>query len=180
MNFSAIKNYDIANGPGIRVSVFVSGCTHHCKNCFNPQTWNFKNGSLFTDDTMKDIITSLGNPYIRGLSILGGEPMEPINQYQVLEIIKRAKLEYRGKDIWLYSGFTYEEITEEILSYPHTEHTDEIMSLIDVLVDGPFKDELKNPSLKFRGSSNQRIIDMRRSRLACRPVLLDIKDRDKI
>ena len=152
-----IKNLDIANGPGLRVSLFVSGCTHHCKGCFNPESWNFNYGQPFTEATQEHLLELLENEHIRGLSLLGGEPFEPANQAALLPFLRKVRERFPKKDIWCYSGYDFEkdmltgnlgpwEITEEMLSY------------IDVLVDGEFKLELKNPNLRFRGSENQRVI----------------------
>lgn len=159
MNYATIKNLDIANGPGLRVSLFVSGCTHHCKGCFNPESWDFHYGKLFTEETEKEILKLLANEHIRGLSLLGGEPFEPENQKVLLSLLKKVKEQFPDKDIWCYTGYNFEldlltgnlgpwEITEEMLSY------------INVLVDGEFVLNLKNPNLRFRGSSNQRVIDV--------------------
>ena len=161
MNYGAIKETDIANGLGIRVSLFVSGCTHRCKNCFNPETWDFNFGTPFDGKTEERIINLLSPSYINGLSVLGGEPLEPQNQRALYPFLKKVKDIYPQKDIWLYSGYTFES---EILSgKAHCEVTDGIMELIDVLVDGEFVEELKNIRLKFRGSENQRIIDVQKS-----------------
>ncbi|MCD7975284.1 MAG: anaerobic ribonucleoside-triphosphate reductase activating protein [Phascolarctobacterium sp.] len=157
MNYAAIKKIDVANGPGVRVSLFVSGCTHHCKGCFNPETWDFKYGNNFTTEVEDEILEALKPDYIKGLSILGGEPFEPVNQKGLLPLLRRYKEQYPGKTIWCYTGYDFEkdiltgrlgpwEITEEMLSY------------IDILVDGEFVIEKKNPNLRFRGSENQLVI----------------------
>ncbi|MDE7106155.1 MAG: anaerobic ribonucleoside-triphosphate reductase activating protein [Anaeroplasmataceae bacterium] len=161
MNYATIKNYDIANGLGVRVSLFVSGCTHHCKNCFNAIAWDFNYGNVFTKEVEDDIIASLKQPMITGLSLLGGEPMEPQNQRGLYEFLKRVKKEVPDKDIWCYTGYTLE--TDLLEGKVHLEITDEILSMIDVLVDGKFVEELKDITLKFRGSSNQRVIDLKRT-----------------
>ena len=162
MYYGEIKNCDIANGIGVRVSLFVSGCTHHCKNCFNPQTWDFNFGKEFTDETENEIIKMLEPDYITGLTVLGGEPFEPSNQERLLPFLKRVKEKYPTKTIWIYSGYLFdEELLKE--SRARCEYTDEILSLTDVLVDGEFVEELKNITLLFRGSSNQRIIDVPKS-----------------
>ena len=158
MNYGEIKNCDIANGVGVRVSLFVSGCTHHCKNCFNSETWDFDYGKKFDDDVQDTIIKMLSPEYIAGLTILGGEPFEPSNQEALLPFIKRVKEKLPQKNIWMYSGYTYEELT--VSSRARCQHTDEILSLIDVLVDGRFVEEKKKITLKFRGSENQRVIDV--------------------
>lgn len=162
MNYANIKLHDIANGPGVRVSLFVSGCTHHCKNCFNSETWDFNYGQLFTEDTINKIIEALKPDYIKGLSLLGGEPFEYVNQRGLLPLVRKVKFLYPEKDIWCYTGYDYENdiLCDMIQKWPATK---ELLSMIDVLVDGKFIDELKDLKLRFRGSSNQRIIDVRQS-----------------
>ena len=162
MNYGEIKNYDIANGEGVRVSLFVSGCTHHCKNCFNPETWSFEYGKPFTKETEDYIIECLSPDYIDGLSLLGGEPFEPQNQQVLLPFLRRVKSELPDKTIWCYTGYLFDK---ELLSESRArcEFTDEMLSLIDVLVDGEFVQDLYDISLAFRGSSNQRIIDVQKS-----------------
>ena len=169
MNYATIKKFDIANGPGVRVSLFVSGCRHRCKNCFNPEAWDFNFGKDFNDKVIDDILKALEPEYIQGLSLLGGEPFEPENQSGILKLVKKVKETYRSKDIWCYSGFTFEELVECSCT------TTEILQLTDVLVDGKFVEELKDPSLLFRGSSNQQIIDVKMSLDKCKVVLLDGK-----
>ena len=159
MKYATIKKHDIANGPGVRVSIFVSGCNHHCKGCFNEEAWDFNYGSDFTNDTIEEIIEALKPSHINGLSILGGEPFELVNQQGLLPLLKKIKTLYPNKTIWAYSGFLYEELLK--MKY---EETKEILDLIDVLVDGKFVLELKDPMLYFRGSSNQRVIDMQLTR----------------
>ena len=162
MNYGVIKKNDIANGTGVRVSLFVSGCTHHCKGCFNPETWNFNYGRLYTHETEKEILEALSESYINGLTLLGGEPMEPDNQRVLVELVKKVKHLYPEKDIWCYTGYDYElELLQ--MSRAFCECTRELLSHIDVLVDGEFMEEKKDISLQFRGSSNQRIIDVRGS-----------------
>lgn len=162
MNYGEIKNYDIANGEGVRVSLFVSGCTHHCKNCFNPETWSFEYGKPFTKETEDYIIECLSPDYIDGLSLLGGEPFEPQNQEVLLPFLRRVKNELPNKNIWCYTGYLFDrELLSE--SRARCEFTDEMLSLIDVLVDGEFVQALHDISLAFRGSSNQRIIDVQKS-----------------
>jgi anaerobic ribonucleoside-triphosphate reductase activating protein len=162
MNYGSIKKTDISNGSGVRVSLFVSGCTHHCKGCFNPETWNFNYGRLFTEDTEAEIIEALANSYIKGLTLLGGEPLEPSNQRILLPFVKRIRELYPDKDIWCYTGYTFEqELLQE--SRARCECTDELLANLDVLVDGEFVEEWKDISLQFRGSSNQRIIDVKTS-----------------
>ncbi len=162
MNYGEIKKVDIANGEGVRVSLFVSGCTHHCKGCFNPETWNFNFGKPFTKDTQEEIIGYLNHSYIKGLSLLGGEPFEPENQKALLPFLKRVKALFPEKNIWCYSGYTFDgELLRE--SRARCEATDEMLSLIDILVDGEFIEEKRNLMLKFRGSENQRVIDVQKS-----------------
>ena len=163
MNYGEIKKVDIANGTGVRVSLFVSGCTHHCKGCFNPDTWNFNFGKEYTKETEDSIIEALTPDYIEGLSLLGGEPFEPQNQPTLVGLLKRIKSELPNKNIWCYSGYTYEELSGQKESRAFTENTLEMLNMIDVLVDGEFVESLKDISLKFRGSSNQRIIDVKES-----------------
>ena len=162
MNYGEIKNYDIANGEGVRVSLFVSGCTHHCKNCFNPETWSFEYGKPFTKETEDYIIECLSPDYIDGLSLLGGEPFEPQNQEVLLPFLRKVKNELPNKNIWCYTGYLFDrELLSE--SRARCEFTDEMLSLIDVIVDGEFVQALHDISLAFRGSSNQRIIDVQKS-----------------
>ena len=162
MNYGTIKKTDIANGLGVRVSLFVSGCTHHCEGCFNRETWDFKYGKPFTEETEQEIIEALSQEYISGLSLLGGEPMEPQNQRVLLPLIKKVRSLFPEKDIWCYTGYTYEtDLLED--SRAKCECTQEMLNNIDVLVDGEFVEELKDISLQFRGSSNQRIIDVKAS-----------------
>lgn len=150
MNYAEIKKVDIANGPGVRVSLFVSGCRNHCKGCFNPETWDFDYGRPFTRETEDEIIEALRPSWIQGLSILGGEPTEEENAAVLIPFLKRVRAALPEKDIWLYSGYTYETLQGE-----------EILTLVDVLVDGPFLLEQKDAGLAFRGSRNQRIIDLK-------------------
>lgn len=162
MNYGEIKYYDIANGPGVRTSLFVSGCTHHCKNCFNAQTWDFNFGAPFTEKEENEIVESLKPDYITGFTLLGGEPFEPQNQAGVLPLLKKIKASYPDKTIWIYTGYLFDkEIIGKMLdTVPETK---EILSLTDVIVDGRFVEELKSLSLKFKGSSNQRTIDVQAS-----------------
>lgn len=157
MKYANIKYNDIANGDGIRTSLFVSGCRHHCKGCFNKITWDFNYGKEFTQDTIDEILKSIESDYINGLSLLGGEPFEPENQLGLINLLRQYKNKFPNKTIWCWSGYLYEEIIDKNNKI-HTDVTDEMLSYIDVLVDGEFKEELKDISLKFRGSSNQRII----------------------
>jgi anaerobic ribonucleoside-triphosphate reductase activating protein len=160
MNFGQIFECDIANGEGCRTSLFVSGCTHHCRECFNPETWDFNFGQPYTSETEELIIESLKPEYIKGLSILGGEPMEPANQKEVRRLTERVKREIERADIWIYSGYMLEELLDPGNKRCHTEDTIPILRNTDVLVDGEFHAEEKNIMLRFRGSSNQRIIDV--------------------
>lgn len=162
MNYGEIKNFDIANGEGVRVSLFVSGCTHHCKNCFNKETWDFNYGKPFTEETEELLLRELEPDYIDGLSLLGGEPFEPQNQAVLLPFLRRVKERYPKKKIWCYTGYLYDrDLLGE--SRARCEYTDEMLGLIDILVDGEFVQELYSISLQFRGSSNQRIIDVPKS-----------------
>lgn len=170
MYYGTIKNCDIANGIGVRVSLFVSGCTNHCKNCFQPETWDFEYGQPFTRETEDRLLSMLEPSYINGLTLLGGEPFEPSNQRVLLPFLKRVRERLPEKTVWAFSGFTLEELRQEG-SHPHCEVTEEILSLLDVLVDGRFQEELKDISLRFRGSSNQRILDMRQTLAQGVPVL---------
>ena len=163
MNYGEIKKYDIANGIGVRTSLFVSGCRHHCKGCFNPETWSFEYGKAYTKETEDDIVSSLAPYYISGLTVLGGEPFEPENQATIVGLLKRVKEEYPDKNIWVYSGYLFEELIGKIPSRARCEVTDEMLSYIDILVDGEFVEAKKDISLHFRGSSNQRIIDVKKT-----------------
>ncbi len=163
MNYGEIKKYDIANGIGVRTSLFVSGCRHHCKGCFNPETWSFEYGKTYTKETEDDIVSSIAPYYISGLTVLGGEPFEPENQATIVGLLKRVKEEYPDKNIWIYSGYLFEELTGKIPSHARCEVTDEMLSYIDILVDGEFVEAKKDISLHFRGSSNQRIIDVKKT-----------------
>ena len=160
MYYGNLKGTDIANGEGVRVTLFVSGCTHHCKNCFNPETWDFCYGKPFTKEVEDEVIKLLEPDYIQGLTLLGGEPMEPKNQEALLPLVKRVREVYGNKkNIWCYTGYT---LDRDLLgeSRAKCEHTRELLENLDVLVDGPFIENLKNLTLKFRGSSNQRIINV--------------------
>jgi anaerobic ribonucleoside-triphosphate reductase activating protein len=168
MNYATIKTHDVANGTGIRVSLFVSGCTHKCKGCFNAEAWDFNYGQLYTPEVEDRVIKALEPSYIRGLSLLGGEPLEPQNQSCVLALLKRVKEIYPDKTVWCYSGYTLEN---DILSGGLGSDAREILEYIDVLVDGEFIESKKDLNLRFRGSSNQRLIDMRAT-LECGSVVL--------
>ena len=163
MYFGKIKNCDIANGEGVRVSLFVSGCTNHCEHCFQPQTWAFDYGEPFTPQTEQTILELLSPDYINGLTLLGGEPFEPENQRVLLPFVRRVRAAFPRKTVWCFTGFTYDELLTEG-SHPRCEATDELLSLLDVLVDGRYVEELKDISLRFRGSSNQRLIDLNATR----------------
>ena len=158
MNYATIKNCDIANGPGVRVSLFVSGCTHHCKGCFNEVAWDFDYGEPFTNETIQTILDMMKPGYIKGLTLLGGEPFEPQNQGPIVELLRQVKKTYPDKSIWAFSGYLFEKITSRTLG--DWAVTREFLSSLDVLVDGPFVEEKKNLALRFRGSENQRLIDV--------------------
>lgn len=173
MHYGNIKRRDIANGVGVRVTLFVSGCTHHCKNCFQPETWDFAFGQPFTAETEKELLAELDNSFVHGLTLLGGEPMEPENQRALLPFLRRVRAERPGKTVWAYSGYTWEELTGAVPSRCRCEVTDEVLSLLDVLVDGEFVEELHDITLRFRGSSNQRLIDVPATRKTGDIVLWD-------
>lgn len=177
MNYAEIKYNDIANGIGVRTSLFVSGCTHHCKECFNPMTWDFAYGKVFNKEVEDAIIESLKPAYISGLTMLGGEPMEPFNQEALLPFYKRVRSECPGKTIWIYSGYTWEQLNDPTFTRAYTPFTSEILSLADILVDGEFVLEKKSLGLRFRGSSNQRIIDVPATLAAGEIVLSEYSDR---
>lgn len=171
MNYALIRENDIANGPGVRTSLFVSGCRHHCKGCFNPETWNFSYGEEFTQNEIDKIIIATSPSYIEGLTLLGGEPFEPENQGALVELLKQFKEKLPNKSVWCYSGFSF---GNELLSKAQNnqENVKELLELIDVLVDGKFVEELKSSALLFRGSSNQNIIDVQESLNQNKLVLL--------
>ncbi len=171
MHYGAIKKRDIANGPGVRVSLFVSGCTHRCPGCFNADTWDFHYGEPFTPETEREILDLMSPDYIGGFSLLGGEPMEPQNQRALLPLLQKIKAQYPTKSIWCYSGYTLEELQGN--SRARCEITDEMLSLLDVLVDGEFVAAQKDIRLRFRGSANQRLIDLKKTRAAGHVVLWD-------
>lgn len=162
MYYADIKKYDVANGPGVRISLFVSGCTHKCKGCFNEAAWDFKYGNEFTNKEEEEIIEYLKNDFISGITILGGEPFEYVNQKGILPLLKRVREEFPSKNIWVFSGYLFDkDIVGKMLN--EFDVTEELLSYIDVIVDGKFELENKNLRLKFRGSSNQRIIDVKES-----------------
>jgi len=170
MNYATIKPFDVANGPGVRVSLFVSGCTHRCKGCFNEEAWDFNYGDEFTEKQEKEILEAMKPDYIKGFSLLGGEPFEPRNQVVLAPLLEKIKKEYPQKDIWCYSGYDFEK---DLLSGKLCDFTvtDRMLSQIDILVDGKFVEELKNLKLRFKGSENQRIIDVKKSREENRIIL---------
>ena len=170
MNYATIKNCDIANGPGVRVSLFVSGCSHRCPGCFNREAWDYDFGKPFTQQTIDQILAMLAPDYVKGLTLLGGEPFDPRNQAAVVELLRQVKVKYPGKSIWAFSGYLFDR---DILSgrLGDWEITKEYLSYLDVLVDGPFVEAKKNLSLRFRGSENQRLINVPAS-LAAGEVIL--------
>ena len=171
MNFATIKKRDIADGPGVRVSLFVSGCTHRCEGCFNEIAWDFDYGAPFTDAVQDELLEALAPDYVQGLTLLGGEPFEPENQRALLPFLKRVREVYPQKNIWCYSGYTLEQLQGE--SRARCEVTDEMLAQLDVLVDGRFVLAKKNIRLRFRGSENQRLIDMNKTRETGEIVLWD-------
>ena len=173
MNYATIKKCDVANGPGIRVSLFVSGCNHHCKGCFNSVAWDFNYANKIDENAMKDIFDELDKDYVEGLSLLGGEPLEHVNQQGLLPLVKKVKEKYPNKTIWCYTGFDFEK---DVIGRKCNEYdeTIELVNNIDVIVDGKFEIEKKNPSLKFRGSENQRLIDVKKSIQENKVVLADV------
>lgn len=162
MNYAAIKPFDVANGPGVRVSLFVSGCTHRCKGCFNEEAWDFNYGEEFTAENLDKIIQAMKPEYIKGFSLLGGEPFEPRNQMVLCDVLEKIKETYPNKTVWCYTGYTYEKdlLTGRLCD---KNITDKMLKNIDILVDGKFIQEKKNLKLRFKGSENQRIIDLRKS-----------------
>lgn len=160
MNYAGIKYCDIANGTGCRTVLFVSGCRNACKGCFQPQTWDFGYGEPFDEKVQKEVLDSLAPDYITGITLLGGEPFEPENQKELVPFMRKVVAQYSNKNVWAFTGYIYDK---DLLAggRRHTEDTDELLSMIDVLVDGPFVEELKDITLKFRGSSNQRVLDLR-------------------
>ena len=171
MYYGNIKNFDIADGEGVRVTLFVSGCTNRCEGCFQPQTWDFTYGQPFTAETEDQLLEMLAPGYISGLTLLGGEPFEPENQRDLLPFVKRVKERYPDKNIWCFTGFTLDRL-QDPADPKRCEVTDELLSLIDVLVDGPFVLAKKNLTLRFRGSENQRLIDLNATREKGEVVLL--------
>lgn len=172
MNYGTIKKYDIANGPGVRVSLFVSGCTHHCPGCFNQETWDFNYGKPFDSDVINEILEALQPAYIHGFSLLGGEPFEYKNQLGVLPLLKEIKSRFPNKDIWCYTGYDFEQDILGDMAKKWAE-TYEMLSYIDILVDGEFVEAKKDLALRFRGSSNQRIINVPESLKEDKVILWD-------
>lgn len=174
MHYGEIKKCDIANGEGVRVSLFVSGCTHHCPGCFNQETWDFCYGKEYTEDTEKELLKALEPGYINGLTLLGGEPFEPQNQEVLVSLLRKVRERYPEKNVWCYTGYLYDK---DLLgeSRARCEYTDEMLSMIDILVDGRFVESLKDITLVFRGSSNQRVIDLKKSREEGKVVLWEQK-----
>lgn len=182
MNFAAIKRSDIANGEGVRVTLFVSGCRNRCPGCFQPQTWDFSYGEPFTETTWEEIFDLFRkNPVLAGLTLLGGEPMEPENQRALLPFLRRFRAEFPDKTVWCFTGNLYEDLLGITNGHPekHLDITEELLSLVDVLVDGPFVEAKARLGLRFRGSSNQRVIDMRKTRTAGHVVIWDGCREDK-
>ena len=171
MNYCNIKKCDIANGVGVRTVLFVSGCTNHCEECFQPETWDFEYGKVFDADVEKELIESVQPAYINGITLLGGEPFEPANQRELVKFLRKFRQECPGKTVWCFTGFVYDKELLVDGSYPRCEVTDEMLSMIDVLVDGRYVKALRNISLRFRGSENQRIIDLNTTRDAGEIVL---------
>lgn len=162
MNYGEIKYFDIANGAGVRISLFVSGCRHRCKECFNQEAWKFIFGKAFTSDVADDIMLHLDDQFVDGLSVLGGEPLEPENQIELVKFLHQVKTAYPKKDIWMWTGFVFEDLLAGT-TRANTEYLDELLGYVDVLVDGPFVVDKKDITLRFRGSSNQRILDLPKS-----------------
>ncbi len=175
MNYADIKNYDTANGLGIRVSLFVSGCTHKCEGCFNQEAWDFSFGKKYTKETQDEIISYCNKDYIKGLSLLGGEPFELANQEEVKNLVLRFKKEFPNKDVWAYSGYLFDkDMVKDGKVY--SDHITKILENIDILVDGEFVIKKKNLSLKFRGSENQRIIDVKKSLATGKTICIPDED----
>jgi anaerobic ribonucleoside-triphosphate reductase activating protein len=162
MRYNKIRKMDVSNGPGIRVSIFLQGCEFHCKNCFNPETWSFKSGKEFTNETINKILELSDKETVSGLSILGGEPMHPKNIEGTIELAKKFKEKFPKKTIWVWSGFLYDDILKR---------NPEIFDYIDVMVDGQYVDELHDPTLRWKGSSNQRVIDIKKTQKSGKIVL---------
>lgn len=179
MNYAKIRKCDVANGPGVRVSLFVSGCNHHCKNCFNREAWDFNYGEKFTEKQEEQIIEDLKPDYITGLSLLGGEPFEQTNQEGLAPLVEKVKQTYPDKKIWCYTGFTFDkQILGQMIGEEDRSTTKQMLKNIDYIVDGRFVEELKDPKLQFRGSSNQRIIDVKKSLAENEIILWDGLNKD--
>lgn len=174
MNYCLLRNCDVANGPGMRVTLFVSGCTNHCPGCFQPETWDFDYGEPFTEETQAHILELLGAEYISGLTLLGGDPFEPSNQRALLPLLRAVKARYPKKTVWAYTGFLLDAELQTDGSHPRCEVTDELLTYLDVLVDGRFVEAKKDVRLKFKGSANQRIIDVPKTLAAGQVVLAEI------
>jgi anaerobic ribonucleoside-triphosphate reductase activating protein len=179
MNYGQVYYNDVANGIGCRTAFFVSGCTHHCKGCFNEMTWDFSYGEPYTKEVEDDIVESLKPDHIAGLTILGGEPMEIVNQKEIRPLLERIKKEVPKATIWIYSGYLWEELTDPENKRCHGEDTDAILSMTDILVDGEFMLDKKNLMLRFRGSSNQRVIDVKKTLESGEIVLSKYNDKDE-
>ncbi|MDO4491573.1 MAG: anaerobic ribonucleoside-triphosphate reductase activating protein [Lachnospiraceae bacterium] len=179
MYYGMIKNKDVANGKGVRVTLFVSGCRNHCKGCFQPETWDFEYGQPFTQETEEEILSMLSPGYIDGLTLLGGDPFEPENQRVLLPFIKKVKEHFPEKNIWAFTGYLYETLLGGE-AHPCSEETEEMLALMDVLVDGPFVEEQRNLALRFRGSENQRLIDLNATRKTGEIQLIPDRKRDTI
>ena len=180
MNYAQVFTCDIANGPGCRTSIFVSGCTHHCKGCFNEIAWDFQYGKSFDQNIQDELIRISAASYIDGFTFLGGEPMEVANQKALRPFLERIRTELPGKNIWIYSGYTYEELTDPHNTRCHSEDTDAILAMTDVLVDGRFELDKKDITLRFRGSSNQRVIDVPETRKNGHIVLSKYGEKEKL
>ena len=163
MHYGSIKKCDIANGTGVRVSLFVSGCTNQCPQCFQPETWAFDYGQPFTEETLEQLLKLLAPSHVQGLTVLGGEPMEPSNQRGLIAVLSAVRKAYPNKTIWCFTGYLYEDILAG-QGHPHCEVSEVLLALVDVLVDGRFVEELKDITLRFRGSSNQRVLDLNETR----------------
>ena len=173
MNYCGLKQFDVANGEGIRTSLFVSGCRNRCEGCFQPETWDFDYGEPFDDAVCEKILSTMGNPSVRGITLLGGEPMEPENQAGLLPFLKKLKEKFPEKTVWLYTGYLYEELIGKTPSEKRVDITDELLSLVDIMVDGRFDKSRYRLGLRFRGSENQRIIDMNKTRASDEVVIWD-------
>ena len=180
MHYGNINKFDIANGEGIRTTLFVSGCTNRCKGCFQPETWAFDYGEPFTDEVANEILSTFEQSAVKGLTVLGGEPMEPSNQRALLPFLKEFKRRYPHKNLWLFTGNLYEELTGARGEHPKClDITAELLSLVDILVDGRFEEDKKQLGLRFRGSTNQRVIDMNKTRAAGEIVIWEGCKKDK-